>query len=67
METAADQHRSHRDRRINRICPGRYLAETSLFMICACTLHTFSIMPPLDEHRRPKGLEAIFTTDLVTS
>ena len=32
-----------------RICPGRYLAQGSLFMTIASTLHTFNVHPILDE------------------
>ena len=40
-----------------RICPGRYLAEASLFAYAASILSTCEIRPPLDEHGLPKKLE----------
>lgn len=35
---------------IHRICPGRHLAEQSLFIMIASILSAFSIAPPVDEH-----------------
>ncbi|KAI0763838.1 CyP450 monooxygenase [Trametes elegans] len=50
-----------------RICPGRYLADSSLFLTCACILHAFNIAPPLDENGRPVKLEAKMTTNTIIS
>nr|VWO96823.1 N/A [Ganoderma boninense] len=36
-----------------RICPGRYFADTSLFINIASVLHVFDIGPPLDENGDP--------------
>ncbi|RPD62674.1 cytochrome P450 [Lentinus tigrinus ALCF2SS1-7] len=33
-----------------RVCPGKYFAETALFINVAMILHVFDITPPLDEH-----------------
>jgi len=33
-----------------RICPGRYLADSSVWMIAACVLATFTISKAVDEH-----------------
>ena len=40
-----------------RICPGRYFAEASLFILAASLLHVFQILPPVDERGVPKKLE----------
>ncbi|KAI0822115.1 cytochrome P450 [Trametes gibbosa] len=50
-----------------RICPGRHLAEASLFLACASVLQAFSISPPLDAHGRPVKLEARVETDLIVA
>ncbi|KAI0697620.1 cytochrome P450 [Cerioporus squamosus] len=36
-----------------RICPGRYFAQTGLFITVASILHVFDITPPLDGQGRP--------------
>ncbi|TBU21985.1 O-methylsterigmatocystin oxidoreductase [Dichomitus squalens] len=36
-----------------RICPGRYFADTALFINVASVLHVFDITPPLDENGNP--------------
>ncbi|RPD61602.1 CyP450 monooxygenase [Lentinus tigrinus ALCF2SS1-6] len=36
-----------------RICPGRYFAESALFINVAAVLHTFDISPPIDEDGVP--------------
>jgi hypothetical protein len=33
-----------------RVCPGRYLAENTLFMMFTTMLATCDILPPLDEN-----------------
>nr|BED43016.1 cytochrome P450 monooxygenase [Trametes versicolor] len=48
-----------------RVCPGRHLADASLFLTCASTLHAFSISPPLDDNGKPVKLEARVETDRV--
>ncbi|TBU44032.1 O-methylsterigmatocystin oxidoreductase [Dichomitus squalens] len=37
----------------DRICPGRYFADTALFINVASVLHVFDITPPLDENGNP--------------
>ncbi|KAI0336743.1 CyP450 monooxygenase [Cubamyces sp. BRFM 1775] len=49
-----------------RICPGRHFAQSSLFLIVASVLHTFSISAPLDENGAPKKLEAKMTSGLIS-
>ncbi|KAH9855276.1 CyP450 monooxygenase [Lenzites betulinus] len=49
----------------SRICPGRHLAETSLFLACASTLHAFKISPPLDANGHPVKLEPRVETGLI--
>ncbi|KAI0819582.1 CyP450 monooxygenase [Trametes gibbosa] len=48
-----------------RVCPGRHLAEASMFLACASILHTFNISPPLDAHGHPVKLKARVETDLI--
>lgn len=48
-----------------RVCPGRHLADASLFLTCASTLHAFNISPPLDASGNPVKLEARVETDRV--
>lgn len=52
---------------MTRVCPGRHLADASLFLACASILHAFNITPPLDENGHPVKLEAKVTTGLVIS
>ncbi|KAI0330486.1 cytochrome P450 [Cubamyces sp. BRFM 1775] len=40
-----------------RICPGRYFADSTLFITVACVLHVFNIGPPLDENGLPIKIE----------
>ncbi|KAH9926307.1 cytochrome P450 98A3 [Epithele typhae] len=40
-----------------RICPGRYFAEASLWVVIASVLHTFTISPPVDADGKPVALE----------
>ena len=47
-------------RRCNRICPGRAMGESSVFITVAAVLHMFSIEPPLDEHGVPSALDVKF-------
>ncbi|EIW53210.1 cytochrome P450 [Trametes versicolor FP-101664 SS1] len=46
-----------------RICPGRHLADASLFLACASILYAFNISPPLDDDGSPIKLEAKVVTD----
>ncbi|KAI0628194.1 CyP450 monooxygenase [Trametes polyzona] len=50
-----------------RICPGRHLADASLFLACASILHTFVISPPVDDDGRPVKLEAMMDTENIIS
>ncbi|KAI0687567.1 cytochrome P450 [Earliella scabrosa] len=50
-----------------RICPGRHLADASLFIVCASILQVFTVSPPVDAHGNPLPLEAKFTKHLVSS
>ncbi|RPD61609.1 cytochrome P450 [Lentinus tigrinus ALCF2SS1-6] len=49
-----------------KICPGRYIAEASLFINVASVLHTFDIAPPLDEHGRPVKIVPGMTDGLLS-
>ena len=42
-----------------RICPGRYFADSSLFLNIACVLHLFDISQPVDE--AGKSIEVSYT------
>ncbi|KAI8969795.1 cytochrome P450 [Trametes punicea] len=50
-----------------RICPGRHLADASMFIIVSSVLHAFDIAPPLDERGEPIKLEARVSPDLLLS
>ena len=45
----------------DRICPGRYYADASLFINVAMVLHVFNITPPLDEEGRTIHIKPIMT------
>ena len=47
-----------------RICPGRYLADATLFIYMASILHTFDITPPVDEHGVPIRIEPRASTGI---
>lgn len=51
----------------HRICPGRLLAEASIFIAVANILAAFDILPPLDENGTPKVLPLSFTSGLIRS
>ncbi|RPD62574.1 O-methylsterigmatocystin oxidoreductase [Lentinus tigrinus ALCF2SS1-6] len=51
----------YRDTLLQRICPGRYFAKDSLFLIIASVLHMFSITPPVDDHGQPVKVEPIMS------
>ena len=38
---------------VRSICPGRHLAEQSVFIIVASVLSVFSVTPSVDEHGKP--------------
>ncbi|TBU41985.1 cytochrome P450 98A3 [Dichomitus squalens] len=40
-----------------RVCPGRHLAQATLFILCACVLAAFKIVRPVDEHGAPKEIK----------
>ncbi|KAH9889918.1 cytochrome P450 [Cubamyces lactineus] len=44
-------------RQAHPICPGRYFADSTLFITVACALHVFNIGPPLDETGCPIKVE----------
>ena len=50
-----------------RICPGRYFAEASFFILVASILHVFDILPPVDQHGAPKKLKhSMMSTGVVS-
>ncbi|KAK7043906.1 hypothetical protein VNI00_008072 [Paramarasmius palmivorus] len=48
-----------------RICPGRFLSDTSLFTVITSVLSVYDILPPLDEQGNPIKVEPAWTTGLV--
>ncbi|PIL24825.1 cytochrome P450 [Ganoderma sinense ZZ0214-1] len=46
-----------------RICPGRHLAEATVFIVCASMLYVFDIKPPVDSNGAPMELEYKVTND----
>ncbi|KAI0676617.1 CyP450 monooxygenase [Trametes maxima] len=49
-----------------RVCPGRYFAEASLFLIVASVLFTMDVSPPRDAHGEPVKLEAKMTSGVIS-
>ncbi|KAI0330457.1 cytochrome P450 [Cubamyces sp. BRFM 1775] len=49
-----------------RVCPGRYLAEASLFINMATVLHVFNITPPLDEDGRIIAIKHEMTDAIIS-
>ncbi|PIL22777.1 cytochrome P450 [Ganoderma sinense ZZ0214-1] len=49
-----------------RTCPGRYFANSSLFINIAFILHTFNITPPLDEQGKAIVIEHTMTETLTS-
>lgn len=48
-----------------RICPGRYLAQASVWMTVACILTAFEIVAPMDELGNPIEPSGEYTTGLL--
>ncbi|KAF4596304.1 hypothetical protein EYR40_008011 [Pleurotus pulmonarius] len=48
-----------------RVCPGRYLADNSVFIMVATLLAAFDISPEIDSNRISKPLRPQFSTGLV--
>ena len=49
-----------------RICPGRYLADISLYSIVACLLAVYDIEPPVDDQVNIIKLEAGFASEFLS-
>ncbi|KAJ7644817.1 cytochrome P450 [Roridomyces roridus] len=49
-----------------RICPGKSLAESSIYIVVAYLLHCFSFHPPLDEKGEEKPIEPTWKTGLTS-
>ncbi|KAI0634877.1 CyP450 monooxygenase [Trametes polyzona] len=49
-----------------RICPGRYFAEASLFLIVSSVLHTLDVSAPLDANGQPVKLEGKMTAGVIS-
>ncbi|KDQ29819.1 hypothetical protein PLEOSDRAFT_1039344 [Pleurotus ostreatus PC15] len=50
-----------------RICPGRYLAENSIFIIVSTLLAAFELSPELDGQDAPRPFQPRFVSGLVSS
>ena len=50
-----------------RICPGRHLADTAVFLAIAYSLWAFDISCPLDQYGRPIKPTGEYTSGLLTS
>ncbi|TFK31172.1 cytochrome P450-like protein [Crucibulum laeve] len=50
-----------------RLCPGRHLAEASLWLSMASILSTFDILPHVDEHGRPHLPVIDYTSGVMSS
>ena len=51
----------------NRICPGRYYADASLFITIVSVLHTLEIHAPKDDNGQPIRAEPQTSSGLITS
>jgi len=49
-----------------RICPGRHLADNSLYSIVSCVLAVYDIKPPVDDKGNIIKLEAEFTSEFLS-
>ena len=49
-----------------RICPGRHLADNSLYSIVSCLLAVYDIKPPVDDQGNITKLEAEFTSEFLS-
>ena len=49
----------------SRVCPGRHLAENSLFSLVSSILATFNITKKLDEHGNELPLKYEFSKGLI--
>ena len=50
----------------SRICPGRHLADNSLYSIVSCLLAVYDIKPPVDDQGNTIKLEAEFTSEFLS-
>ncbi|KAF8957836.1 hypothetical protein BDZ97DRAFT_1844248 [Flammula alnicola] len=48
-----------------RICPGRFLSDTSLYSVITSMLSVYDLLPPLDEKGNPIKMSPEWTTGLV--
>ena len=49
-----------------RICPGRHLADNSLYLIVSCLLAVYDIKPPVDDQGNIIKFEADFTSEFLS-
>ena len=50
----------------SRICPGRYLADNSLYSIVSCLLAVYDIKPPVDDQGNIIKFDAEFTSEFLS-
>ncbi|KAH8101012.1 cytochrome P450 [Cristinia sonorae] len=50
-----------------RICPGRHMAQNSLYSIMSHVLHTYNITPSLDENGKPVEVKPEMTTGVISN
>jgi hypothetical protein len=49
-----------------RICPGRYLSDSSLYGMISLVLAVYNITPPMDDHGSPVQLKPEVTSGLMS-
>ena len=49
-----------------RICPGRHLADNTLYSIVSCLLAVYDIKPPVDDQGNIIKFEADFTSEFLS-
>jgi hypothetical protein len=47
-----------------RICPGRHIGDSSVFIVIASILSVLDVNPPVDENGRPVELQPLFGGEL---
>lgn len=50
----------------HRICPGRYLADTSLFMTVASVLHSFNVEAAKGSDGKPLSVDVEMTSGMIS-
>lgn len=53
------------DGSVSSICPGRFMADTTLWISIACILTVFDIHPGKDENGNPVGVKPDFESGMI--